>query len=210
MRWWERQIGGKTRGRIISLLRRNTRTVEEIADDLEVTNNAARAHLQLLEREGIIVAAGTRTHEGAGKPAVEYGIAPTAHASLSAAYAPILAALLTTLREQIGTRALDKALRGTGKRLVSAAPDQSALDVRVRRAAAVLTSLGAEIDVERTPQGYRLCGHACPIAAAVSAEPHACLAVEELVTALVGVRAHESCDRSNGAKCRFDLAVRSA
>lgn len=210
MRWWERQIGGKTRGRIIALLRRSTRTVEEIADDLEVTGNAARAHLQLLEREGIIIASGTRPHAGAGKPAVEYGIAPGATAAFSAAYAPVLSALLTTLREQIGARALDRALRATGKRLAAGAPDQGALEARVRRAAAVLTSLGAEIDVERTEQGYRLCGHACPIAAAVGAEPRACLAVEELVTALVGVRARESCDRSNGARCRFEIAVRSA
>ena len=210
MRWWERQIGGKTRGRIISLLRRSTRTVEEIADDLDVTNNAARAHLQLLEREGIIVASGTRSHVGAGKPAVEYGIAPTANASLSAAYAPVLAALLTTLREQIGARALDKALRTTGKRLAQGASDQGVLETRVRRAAQILTSLGAEIDVERTDDGYRLCGHACPIAAAVSAEPRACLAVEALVSALVGIRAHERCDRSTAARCRFEIASRSA
>ena len=31
MRWWERQIGGPMRGRIIALLRRGSSTVEELA-----------------------------------------------------------------------------------------------------------------------------------------------------------------------------------
>ena len=51
MRWWERQIGGPMRGRIIALLRRGSSTVEELAAALGVTDNAVRAHLQLIERE---------------------------------------------------------------------------------------------------------------------------------------------------------------
>ena len=31
MRWWEKQIGGTARGRIIALLRRGASTVEELA-----------------------------------------------------------------------------------------------------------------------------------------------------------------------------------
>jgi hypothetical protein len=34
MRWWERQIGGPMRGRIIALLRRGASTVEELAPQL--------------------------------------------------------------------------------------------------------------------------------------------------------------------------------
>ena len=60
MRWWEKQIGGTARGRIIALLRRGASTVEELAAELGVTDNAVRAHLQLLEREGLIQASGTR------------------------------------------------------------------------------------------------------------------------------------------------------
>ena len=48
MRWWEQQIGGVTRGRVIALLRRGVSTVEELAGALKVTDNAVRAQLQTL------------------------------------------------------------------------------------------------------------------------------------------------------------------
>ena len=75
MRWWERQIGGSARGRIIALLRRGASTVEELAAELGVTDNAVRAHLQLLEREGLVRATGSRQGPGAGKPATTYELA---------------------------------------------------------------------------------------------------------------------------------------
>ncbi len=43
-----------TRGRIVALLRRSGRTVEELARALGLTDNGARAHLATLERDGIV------------------------------------------------------------------------------------------------------------------------------------------------------------
>ena len=186
MRWWERQIGGPMRGRIIALLRRGASTVEELAGQLKVTDNAVRTHLQLLEREGVVSATGSRQGPGAGKPADTYAIATQAEPSLSSAYAPVLSALLGTLAERMLPVRVDELLREVGRRL---GPDQSRggpLETRVRAAAALLSSLGSELDVERTPEGYLLRGHACPLAAVVRDEPDACHAVEELVAAVVG------------------------
>jgi predicted ArsR family transcriptional regulator len=210
MRWWEKQIGGPMRGRIIALLRRGASTVEELATALGVTDNAVRTHLQLLEREGVISASGTRQGPGAGKPAVTYAIAAKAESSLSSAYAPVLAALLQTLAERTSQSELDELLREVGRRLGPAQPKSGSLDTRVRAAAALLSSLGAEIDVERTPEGYLLRGHACPLAAVVGDEPHACHAVEEMVGAVVGVPVRECCDRTAGARCRFEILRSSA
>jgi predicted ArsR family transcriptional regulator len=82
MRWWERPIGGPARGRIIALLRRGRTTVDELAADLKVTDNAVRPQLQILEQEGIVRATGTRQGAGAGKPATTAGIAPAAEPAL--------------------------------------------------------------------------------------------------------------------------------
>ena len=210
MRWWERQIGGPMRGRIIALLRRGSTTVEELAAELRVTDNAVRTHLQLLEREGVVSATGTRQGPGAGKPAVTYGVARQAEPSLSSAYAPVLSALLQTLSERLSPAELDEVLREVGRRLAPKEPRRESLDARVQAAAALLSSLGAELDVERTPDGYLLRGHACPLAAVVRDEPYACHAIEELVTAVVGAPARERCDRSAGARCRFEILRASA
>ena len=101
MRWWEKQIGGAARGRIIALLRRGTSTVEELAAELGVTDNAVRAHLQLLEREGLLRASGTRQGPGAGKPATTYELSEGSESALSSAYAPVLTALLQILAERM-------------------------------------------------------------------------------------------------------------
>jgi predicted ArsR family transcriptional regulator len=211
MRWWEQQIGGATRGRLIALIRRGIRTVEELAADLGVTDNAVRAQLQTLEKAGVIRAAGTRQGSGAGKPATVYEIAPDAEQSLSSAYPPVLAALLESLAERLPATDVDDILRDAGKRLAQTnAAGRRSLDTRVRAAAALLTSLGAEIDVERTPNGFELRGYACPLAAAVRAEPRACHVIEELVSALVGAPVRECCDRSGSPRCRFEVLAKSA
>ena len=210
MRWWERQIGGPMRGRIIALLRRGAATVEELAASLGVTDNAVRAHLQLLEREGIISATGSRQGPGAGKPAVTYAVAGEAESSLSSAYAPVLTTLLQTLAERSSPAELEELLREVGRRLGPDIPKGGSLDTRVRAAAALLSSLGSELDVERTPQGYLLRGHACPLAAVVGDVPAACHAVEELVGSVVGAPVRECCDRFSGARCRFEILRTSA
>ena len=117
MRWWERQIGGPVRGRIIALLRRGASTVEDLAAALGVTDNAVRTHLQLLEREGVIRPTGSRQGPGAGKPAVTYGVAAEAESSLSSAYAPVLATLLETLAERSSPGEMEELLREVGRRL---------------------------------------------------------------------------------------------
>jgi predicted ArsR family transcriptional regulator len=195
MRWWERQIGGPVRGRIIALLRRGRTTVEELAAEMHVTDNAVRPQLQL------------RHGGGAGKPATTYEISPAAEPALSAAYAPVLAALLESLADRMSPKALDALLRDVGKRMGPARPGNDSLDKRVRAAASLLSSLGGELDVERTATGYVLRGFACPLAAAVRAEPNSCHAIEELVSAVVGSPVRECCDRSEGARCRFEIVA---
>jgi len=80
----------------------------------------------------------------------------------------------------------------------------------VRAAAKLLSGLGSELDVERTPTGYALCGYACPLASAVRGEPRACHAVEELISAVVGQPVQEHCDRTSSPRCRFEVIARSA
>lgn len=50
---WKQRFFESTRGRIIMLLRRASRTVEEVAQELDLTDNAVRAHLTTLERDGL-------------------------------------------------------------------------------------------------------------------------------------------------------------
>ena len=54
MAWaWDEKFFEGTRGRMVTVLRRSGRTVEELARALGLTDNGIRAHLVVPERDGI-------------------------------------------------------------------------------------------------------------------------------------------------------------
>lgn len=196
-----------TRGRILALLRTRARTVDELRAELGLTDNAVRPHLVGLERDGMIRQAGTRRGEGAGKPAVLFELHPDAEPLLSRAYAPVLAALLEALTEELPARDARKILRETGRRLAASAGGRAAGDLhaRARAAAAVLTALGGAVHVEERRGSATIRGTACPLASAVTRSPHVCHAIEALVGDISGAKATECCDRSDRPRCCFEL-----
>jgi len=62
----DKRFWTSTRGHIILLLRSADRTVNELAEALALTDNAVRAHLVALERDGLVRASGKRP--GTRKP----------------------------------------------------------------------------------------------------------------------------------------------
>src|ERR1043166_5634962 len=57
---WRERLFKSTRGRILDLLRTRDRTVNELAEELRLTDNAVRAHLASLERDRLVVHSGAR------------------------------------------------------------------------------------------------------------------------------------------------------
>ncbi len=81
-----------TRGRIVSLLRGATKTVNELAEELEVTDNAVRAHLLTLERDGLVRQSGVQ--RGHRKPHFAYELTPEAENLFPKAYDALLNELI--------------------------------------------------------------------------------------------------------------------
>ena len=204
MRWWETPVGGPVRGRLIALIRRGVDTVEALAAELQVTDNAVRAQLAILEREGLVERSGVRHGGKVGKPATVYSVAASAEPVLSAAHRPVLQALVSVLKERLPAPARMAVLREVGRRL-AAAPHRKAgsVDAGARSAAKVLRQLGAEVRVEKTREGTVVRGFACPLADIVSEDPHVCTAVEELVSTVAGTPARQRCEHGDRPRCRF-------
>ena len=57
---WDPKFLLTTRGQVVAELRRGSRTVEELRQTLGITDNAVRAHLAILERDGIAHQVSTR------------------------------------------------------------------------------------------------------------------------------------------------------
>jgi predicted ArsR family transcriptional regulator len=208
MRWWERHFGDSTRGRIVAILRRGWRSVDEIAATLGLTDNAVRAHIATLERDGVIAAAGSRRDGTVGKPATLYGVAEGADTIFSSAYAPALSALIAEL-ENRHPGEVQSILRGAGARLGLRAPGTFAQ--RIGNAATLLTELGADADVIQTAEGYEIHGNGCALSQAVSSHPEACCMVEQLLAEVTGGKVCERCERGqNPPRCSFFISEQPA
>ena len=196
-----------TRGRVVARLRRGPATVEELAKELKLTDNAIRLHLTALERDGMVRMSGVRRMPSAGKPASIYELQPAAEVALSRAYAPVLEALVEVLAADLSPALLRRYLRAVGKKLAATAGGKASGDLatRARAAASILESLGGEIDVETKRGEATLRGVACPLAAAVGKDPNVCCAVETLVGEVTGGSVTEHCDRTGRPRCCFTI-----
>lgn len=204
---WDRRYFESTRGRVVSLLRRGRRTVEELAQSLGLTDNAVRSHIAALERDGIVVQAGVR--RGVGKPAYDYELTPEAERLFPKPYAPVLHETLDVLSERIGWGALEEVLRAVGRRIAAVQPVPSG-DVRHRLDAAVslLNELGGLAELEERDGAIVIRGYSCPLAAVASDYPQTCRLAETLLTEFTGIPLREECDRGERPRCCFEVMLR--
>ena len=197
-----------TRDRIIASLRRGPRTVEELAAELELTDNAVRPHLAALERDGVARQGGVRRGGGPGKPALVYEIDPGAEPLFSRAYAPLLAAIVEELGRKLPSRNGTAIMKAAGRRLAEEAGRSPSGDLRSRVAAGarLLNSLGGDTEVERQNDVLliRACG-ACPLSAAVSRNAAVCQAVETLLSDYIGAPVRQRCDHGERPRCLFEI-----
>src|SRR6266581_2306535 len=191
-----------TRGQIIMLLRRASRTVDELAQALNLTDNAVRAHLATLERDGFVRQLGER--RGSGKPAYIYELSPDAEQLFPKAYGPVLHQLLEVFREEMTTDEVEALMRRTGRRLAEQQHLPPAdLHSRLHMAVNVLNELGGLAELEQRNGAFYIQGYSCPLAAVVPDHPEVCRLAESLLTELIGVPVQEQCDRNEKVSCRF-------
>jgi predicted ArsR family transcriptional regulator len=194
-----------TRGKIVTLLRRASRTVEELAQALGLTDNAVRAQLAALERDGLVQQSGSR--RSSSKPASVYTLTPAAEELFSKAYGPVLRQLLEELTERMPAEEVEALLRSTGRRLAAQWPlPRGELHTRVEAAVSVLNALGGLTQLERRNGTYLIQGYSCPLAAVVPGHPEVCHLAASLLTELVGVPVQECCNGSEATQCCFVVA----
>jgi predicted ArsR family transcriptional regulator len=201
---WNQRFFASTRGRIVMLLRRNSRTVEELAQILNLTDNAVRAHLATLERDGFIRQSGVR--RGSGKPAYIYELSPDAEQLFPKAYGSILRQLLEVLREEMTTNEVEALMRRTGLRLAEQQHIPSGdLKSRLQMAVNVLNELGGLAELEQRNGAFYIQGYSCLLAVVVPGHPEACRLTGSLLTELVGQPVNECCDVNEPARCCFSM-----
>ena len=206
--YWDQKFFESTRGKVVTLLRRGDRTVEELAQELGLTDNGVRVHLATLERDGIVRQRGSlRRTSGGGKPAYIYELAPEAEELFAKAYEQVLSQLLDVLAVQLGPQESEALLRSVGRRIAEGqtVPANEVLG-RLEAAVGVLNKLGGLAELEERDGSLVIRGYSCPLAAIAPDHAEVCRMAGTLLTELAGVPVYEHCDHGERPRCCFEIA----
>jgi predicted ArsR family transcriptional regulator len=206
------QLLDTSRGRIVTLLRGGGLTADDIASRLGLTRSAIRVQITAMERDGVVMRVGKRP--GTTRPSRVFELTAEVEQLLSNAYLPLLSHLVRVFADDLPPRQVDTILRRAGKSLASELSggkrSTGNLGTRVAMASEMLNEqLGAMTHVEKNG-GYVIRGLGCPLAALTGKHPGVCVAMESLVTEIVGASVHECCDRSGRPRCCFEVSVDKA
>jgi predicted ArsR family transcriptional regulator len=206
---WDGRFFESTRGRLVTLLRRAGFTVDELARELGLTNNGVRAHLAILERDGIVRQSGVvRRESGGGKPAYLYELTQEAEDLFPKAYEPALRRLLDVLSDRFGAEESEALLRSVGRRLADEYPVRADSEhARLESAVEIFNELGGLAELEERDGGLLIRSYSCPLAGLSPEHPEVCRMAETLITELSGVPVYEHCDRGERPRCCFEIAA---
>ena len=196
-----------SRGRIVGLLRGTTKTVNELAEELDLTDNAVRANLLSLERDGLIRQRGVQ--RGTRKPHFSYELTPEAESLFPKAYDALLNQLIGVLKGRLTPAALDEVLREVGRSLAANADSnrkRDSLETRISKAVAALEAIGGAARLDHDGDKLVIRGDSCPLATAVAAHPEVCHLTEALLAEIIGKRVRERCDREGSPRCAFEIS----
>src|SRR5689334_2410086 len=197
-----KSLAGDTQGKLLSLLRGTPRTVAELAHALELTDNAIRAHLASLGRDGLVEDVGAERNTG-GKPARKYALTLQGEELFPKAYAVALNGLVEEIARTEGWDRAVELLQRVGAKAASGIPTGGTLETRVDAALATLRGLGADIEGLKSDTGWTLQGYACPLSKVTADHPQVCQLVTSLVAEITGRPVTECCERGPRPRCRF-------
>ena len=204
---WRQRLLRSTRGQVLALLRTENRTVNDLAMALNLTDNAVRAHLVSLERDGLVQQHGTRA--GTRKPHAAYGLSSEAEHIFPKAYGPLLNHFVTIISNRLTPRTLQATMHKVGAAV--AADHLERLKGRSRRdrikaALDLLNDLGGSAKFDESKGKQFIHGrNGCPLAAVTASYPEACLIVESLLSKVIGVPLKKCCEYSETPRCCFEL-----
>ena len=203
---FDKRFFDSTRGRLVTLFRGTTKTVNELAEELELTDNAVRAHLLSLERDGLIKQSGIQ--RGTRKPHFAYQLTEEAEQLFPKAYDALLNQLIAVLKGRLTPLALEEVLREVGRSLAgaqTASKKNGTMEGRIGRALVALEAIGGAARVEKENEKLVICSESCPLATAVAVHPEVCRLAETLLSEVIGLEVQEQCNRNGPPRCRFEV-----
>lgn len=189
------------------LLCRGPRTVNELMDELGLTDNAVRAQLANLQLGGLVRQVGLRP--GTRKPHVDYELTPKARQLFPGAYEPVLRTLVDVLRERLKPAETTNLMREAARRIFASCVGELREPEPSRRAAELCEKLRAIAPGLMLEQGeqqltLRACG--CPLASITASHSDVCELLAAVLSELLGTEVRQRCQREESPRCCFEVS----
>lgn len=222
-----REFQDSTRGRLLALLLDGHATVAELAEELDLTDNAVRAQLIRLRRENYVRLEGKRS--SGGRPAHVYGLAPRAQEAFPDGGPAVLVQLMATLEDRMDAVEVDRVLADTGRRIarylredgpdpafpgIGDAPEPAdgangdAAPIEPEEAVELLRRLGGRPRAERKDGVLSITSPTCVLGPAGRANEKGCEIGRALLEELLGAPVERRCEHEDGwPRCGFEVAL---
>jgi predicted ArsR family transcriptional regulator len=203
---WRERLFKSTRGKILELLRTRDRTVNELSEELRLTDNAVRAHLASMERDRLVAQSGSKP--GVRKPHTTYSLGPDAEQIFPKAYGRLVSVLMSILSRRVKPGTLRAGMRAAGRSVAREHLRElrgKSREQRIDAALEILRDLGGAATFHEENGKHFIHGNGCPIAAATAKHPEACLLTESLLSEIIGSSVKEHCTRGPAPSCCFEL-----
>ena len=195
-----------TRGQVLGLLRWGIGTVEELSVQLKLTDNAVRAHLATLERDGLAERRGLQ--RGARKPHYHYALTAEAEQLFPKAYSTLFNQLLATIKQRIAPDELESILREVAQSLAAGNTPEAneTVESRAGRALAKLESMGGAPVLKNEDDKLLIQSvTSCPFDVAVAQHPEVCRLAEAFLSEVTGLKVKEHCHKGEYPQCSFEI-----
>lgn len=203
----DKELFESTRGKLLTLLCRGPRTVNELMEELRLTDNAVRAQLANLQLAGLVRQVGLRP--GTRKPHVDYELTPKARQLFPGAYEPVLRTLVDVLQERMKPEEATNLMREAASRIFDSCIGELREQEPSRRAAELCEKLSAIAPGLMLEQGeeqleLRACG--CPLAAVTASHSEVCELLAAVLSELLGTQVRQRCQREETPRCCFEVS----
>jgi predicted ArsR family transcriptional regulator len=192
--------------KVLAQLRHRAMTVEELAQGLQLTNNAVRNQLRKLQDANLVVRRGSRPT--ASKPSSLYSITLEGQTQFSTLYLPVLTEFLEVAEGQCSGKQLLTFMTETGKSLADRYPKPPGnVRNRVNAAARLLKGFGGIMEVQSRNGTLLLRSLGCPLAALTSENPAACRVLEGFLAQYLSAAVKTCCNVEAEPRCCFEVRV---
>ncbi|MFX1516810.1 MAG: helix-turn-helix transcriptional regulator [Promethearchaeota archaeon] len=193
-------------------------TIKEIADELDISINATRQYLIVLEKEGFV--AKSQRKGSSGRPAMGYTITEEALSVFPKSYADFSIKLVSEIKDRIGPAETNEILKKIGKRIADEVRDEMEAEIkpdknldplrnRLEALAKIYVKYGKYPELVEEEDSYALKNLNCLIYEIAKADPLVCTVDETIVSELVGKEAiKEKCLRQGDECCLYRIKKR--